>query len=146
MSNVKLVAVFAKNELGQMARITKVLADEGINIRSFGIASGPDFGVIKFLVDDPEKALAAFKKKNFTTSLTEVVAIEMNDKSGGLAQIAEVLTRTRVNVENASGFVLEPGKRAVLIIEVADVADALNKLKGEKLHIFTEEELKHDLE
>lgn len=146
MSNAKLVAVFARNELGQMARITKVLADEKINIRSFGIASGPDFGVIKFLADDPERALEAFKKKNFTTTLTEVVAIEMNDKSGGLAQISEVLTRTGVNVENASGFVLEPGKRAVLIIEVADVADALKKLQNEKLHIFSEEELKHDLE
>ena len=141
MKTVKQVAVFAENKLGQMARITEVLSEKGINIYAMTIASSDTFGVIKFLVDKPEDACAALKAKGLTASLNEVLAIEMSDKSGGLFAVAQVLAKNKVNVENASGFVIKPGETAALIIEVKDVAKAGAMLAKENLRFFSQEEI-----
>jgi hypothetical protein len=142
MSGVKQVAVFAENKLGQMARVTKVLSEAGINIRAVQIASSESFGVIKFIVDKPDLAYQKFKEKGFTASLNEVLALEMNDRPGGLYAIAELLSKNNVNVENAAGFVIDQQKQAVLIIEVKDVPKAKEIIiKNTNLRLFEEKEI-----
>jgi len=138
MSAVKLVAVFAENRLGQMARLTKVLADAGVNIRWVTIATSEDFGVIKFLVDKCDLAFQRLKDHGFTVSLIEVLAIEVDDKPGGFHEVAEDLARHQINVQNASGFVASG--RAVLLIEVKDVAHARTALAPDRLRLLTQEQ------
>jgi hypothetical protein len=138
MSAVKLVAVFAENRLGQMARLTKVLADAGVNIRWVTIATSEDFGVIKFLVDKCDLAFQRLKDHGFTVSLIEVLAIEVEDKPGGFHEVAEDLARHQINVQNASGFVASG--RAVLLIEVKDVAHARAALAQDRLRLLTQEQ------
>jgi hypothetical protein len=141
MSAVKQVAVFAENKLGQMARITKVLAEAGINIRWVTIATTESFGVIKFLVDQCDLAFQCLRQHGFTASLIEVLAIEVEDKPGGLHAVADCLARNRINVENSSGFVTQTHQRAALIIEVHEVAEVHRILEKEPLHLLTQEEL-----
>ncbi len=119
MSAVNLICVFAKNELGQMARITKVLTDAGVNILWVTIVTNETLGVIKFLVDKCDIAYQSLQEKGWTVSLVEVLAIEVEDKPGGLHAVADCLARNKINVENSSGFV--SNNRAVLLIEVQDV-------------------------
>ena len=141
MHRVRLVAVFVEDKLGALARATKVLAEADVNIRWVGIATGERVGVVRFLVDrvpDAQKALAAH---GFAVSLNEVLALEVEDRPGGLAHVAAALAGHEVNVLNASGFVVTSGKRAVLIIEVEDVARAQAALKGQHVHFISEEEL-----
>jgi len=139
MSAVNLIAVFAENQLGQMARITKVLADAGINIRSMTIATSETFGVIKFLVDKCELALQALKEHKFTVSLVEVLAIEVEDQPGGLHAVADTLAKNGINLQNSSSYVR--GNKTVLLIEVPDMAHARQALAQQKLRLVTAEDL-----
>ncbi|MGA2603189.1 MAG: ACT domain-containing protein [Verrucomicrobiia bacterium] len=139
MSAVNLIAVFAENQLGQMARITKVLADAGVNIRWVTIATNETLGVIKFLVDKCDLAYRSLHGKGWTVSLVEVLAIEVEDKPGGLHAVADCLSRNHINVENSSGFV--SNNRAVLLIEVQDVAGARQILAKQPLRLLSQEEI-----
>jgi hypothetical protein len=139
MSAVNLIAVFAENQLGQMARITRVLADADINIRWVTIATNERLGVIKFLVDKCDLAYQRLHEKGWTVSLVEVLAIEVEDRPGGLHAVADCLARNRINVENSSGFV--SNNRAVLLIEVQDVAQAGQTLANQGLRLLTQEEI-----
>ena len=139
MSAVNLIAVFAENQLGQMARITKVIADAGVNIRWVTIATSETFGVLKLLVDKPDLAYDRLHQAGWTVSRVEVLAIEVQDKPGGLYAVADCLTRNKINVENSSGFV--SNNRAVLLIEVQDVAQARQILANQHLRLLSQEEI-----
>jgi hypothetical protein len=139
MSAVNLIAVFAENKLGQMERITKVIADAGINIRWVTIATSETFGVLKMLVDKCDLACQSLKQQGFTVSLVEVLAVEVEDKPGGLHAVSDCLTRNNVNIENSSGFI--SGKRAVLLIEVKDIAQARQVLEKNKFRLLSQEEI-----
>jgi hypothetical protein len=139
MSAVKLVAVFAENKLGQMARLTRILADAGINIRWVTIATSETFGVFKFLVDRCELAYQKLQEHHLTVSLVEVLAIEVEDQPGGLHRVADCLACSGINVENASGFV--SNRRAVLVIELEHVAQARQALEQQNLPLLTQEEI-----
>jgi len=139
MSAVNLIAVFAENRLGQMARITGVLADAGVNIRWVTIATDETLGVIKFLVDKPDLAYQCLHEQGWTVSRVEVLAIEVEDKPGGLHAVADCLARNQINVENSSGFV--SNNRAVLLIEVQDVAAARRVLAKQPLRLLSSEEI-----
>jgi hypothetical protein len=139
MSDVNLIAVFAENELGQMARITKVLADAGVNIRWVTIATNETLGVIKFLVDKCDVAYQCLQKNGWTVSLVQVLAIEIEDRPGGLHAVADCLARNEINVENSSGFV--SNNRAVLLIEVQDVARASQILANQNLRLLSQQEM-----
>jgi hypothetical protein len=139
MSAVNLIAVFAENQLGQMARITKVLADAGVNIRWVTIATNEKIGVIKFLVNKTDLAYQSLHAKGYTVSYIEVLAIAVEDKPGGLHAVADCLAKNNVNVENSSGFV--SNNRAVLLIEVADIAKVHSILAKQQLRLLSEEEI-----
>ena len=139
MSAVNLIAVFAENKLGQMARITRVLADAGVNIRWVTIATSEKFGVIKFLVDRTDAAYQTLKQNGWTVSLVEVLALEVEDRPGGLHTIADCLAHNEINVDNSSGFVSRD--RAVLLIEVPDLPHAREILTREKLRLLSPEEI-----
>jgi len=141
MHRVQLVAIFVEDKLGTLARTTRILADAGVNIRWVGIASGERVGVIRLLVDRVPVAQRALAEHGFAVSLNEVLAVEVEDRPGGLAHTAEVLARHQVNVLNASGFVVSSGKRAVLIVEVEDIVGAQAALKGQHVRLISEEEL-----
>lgn len=139
MSVAKLVAVFAENKCGRLAAMTQVIAEAGVNIRWVTIANSDTFGVTRFLVDQCDKACECLKQKGFTVSLVDVLAIEVGDTPGGLHHVADVLARNKINIENSSGFV--SNKRAVLVIEVEDIAAARVVLEQNKLHLLTQEEV-----
>jgi hypothetical protein len=138
MTAVRLVAVFAENRLGQMARVTRVIAEAGVNIRWVTIATSETFGVIKFLLDDPDRAFERLKQAGFTASIMEVLAVAVEDRPGGLHGVAELLSASGVNVQNASGIVTDGG--AVLIFEVKDIAAARAVLPGRGLRLLSHEE------
>jgi len=139
MSAVRLVAVFAENKPGQTARITKILADANINIRWVTIATSGGFGVMKFLVSDCDLAYQAFKHQGFVASLMEVLAVEVRDQAGALQAVAECLARNGINLDNTSGFVAN--QRAVLVIEVHELAQARAVLAAQGLRVLTEAEM-----
>ena len=141
MNAIKLVTVFGENRLGWMARITRALADAGVNIRWVTIATSGAFGVIKLLVDKSDDAVRALQQQGFPVSLLDVLAVEVADKPGALHAITELLAKQRINVENSSGFVTQTHKKAVLLLEVTDLDHARESLAKHGLHLLSQEEV-----
>ena len=139
MSAVKMIAVFSENKPGEAAHITQTIADSGANIRWVTIATQGRFGVMKFLVDKCEDAMAALQAKGVAVNFLETLVIEVKDKRGSLSAVCECLAKNNLNVENTSGFVAN--NRAILILEVQDYNGAKAVLQKQGVRVLTQEEL-----
>jgi len=139
MKDVKLVAAFAENKPGQVARFTKILASANINIRWLTVASTGPFGVMKFLVSDPKAACQALKHEGFVAKLVDALAIEVPDKPGGLYAVADCLASHSINLDNASGFIAN--NRAIMVIEVSDHGPARDVLQKQGFRVLAQKEL-----
>jgi hypothetical protein len=138
MNTVKLVAVFAENRPGQMARITEILARANLNIRCIIMATSGNCGVMKVLVSDPDLASHNLKQEGFAATLTDAIAVEMPDKPGALHSVAQCLAADNINLLNTSGFAAN--HRAILVLEVEDPAQAGEILKQHGHHVLTQKE------
>ena len=139
MNDIKMVAAFAENKPGQVAHFTKILANAGINIRWLAVSSTGPFGVMKFLVSDPEKACEALKHEGFVVKLVDALAIEVPDKPGGMFAVADCLAGHKINLDNASGFIAN--NRAILVIEVSNHDLAHTVLQKQGFHVLSQKEL-----
>lgn len=135
------VAVFSENKPGKLEGVTALLAGERINIRAVTIADSGDFGVIKLLVDDPEKAVSILTEHGLVAVLKEVVAARVSDRPGGLLQIARTLTEHRINVDDAYGFVLQSGESGVFVLQVKNPQDASRLLQEAGIKLLDEKDL-----
>lgn len=141
MKKIQQVSVFAQNRPGKIKKITEVLSRGNINIRAITVASGDNYGVIKLLVDNPQKAYQLLKEQNLSVALNEVLAVQMQDKPGGLYRIIEILADENINVEDAYGFVIESGKSAVLVINIADIKKGREILLSRGINLLEEKDL-----
>lgn len=139
MKAMNLVAVFVENKPGQTARVTKILSDAGVNIRWVTIASSGSFGVMKFLVDKRDLAVKCLRSSGLMVSLTEVLAVEVENKPGSLQAVAELLAGNGLNLDNCSGFVAN--NRAILVIELLELAPAQALLKKRGVKLLSQEEM-----
>jgi len=139
MSTVNLVAVFVENKPGQTARVTKLLTDVGVNLCWLTIANSGSFGVMKFLVDQRDLAVQTLKAKGLMVSLLEVLAVEVPHKPGSLQAVADLLGRNDINLDNCSGFVAN--NRAILVVEVQELAQARAIFEKQGLRLLTQEEM-----
>ncbi len=137
MEQLKQISIFSENKPGKLKNITKVLAEEGVNILAMNIASSDGFGVIRFIVDKSDIAYQSLKRKGFTVSLNEVLAIELIDRPGGLYEVSAILAKKKINIENAYVLILGSRKKAFLIVDVQDIEKAKKLLRNENLHFFT---------
>jgi hypothetical protein len=142
MDNVMQISVFSENRPGKIEKITRIFAQEGINILASSISSTNDFGIIKLFVDKCELALEKLKQSGFTVTLNEVLAIEMKDSPGGLYEVSHILAQRGVNIENAYVYVTAARGRSFLLVEVKDIARAKELLAKENLKFFKHEEFK----
>lgn len=115
---VEQLSVFLENKPGHLAQLARTLADAGINMRALMVADTAEFGVARVICDHPHKAKKVLEEAGFGASITKVVAVEMPDRPGGLADVLDVLGTAGINVEYAYAFV-EPGaEKAVDIFKV----------------------------
>jgi len=135
------VSVFLENRPGKVEQVTELLAAAGVNIRAVTIADSGDFGVLKLLVDDPARAWGALADGGLTAALKEVIAIRVPDRPGGLLEVARVLRKEEINVDDAYGFVLKDKREAVFVIQVGDPAPAAGVLTRAGLELLTEKDL-----
>jgi len=123
------LSVFAENKPGRLAKVTRILAGEKINIRAIAISTSGEFGVINILADDPKRGHKVLEKAGLTVSLKEVIAVLIEDKPGGLDKLIQLLYDENINVENAYGFVLESWKQAVFVVDVDQLDKTQEVLK-----------------
>jgi len=139
---VKQISVFLENRKGRLAEVTLSLSREKINIRALSLADTSEFGVLRIIVDSPERALAALKAHGFSAQVTEVIAVEVEDRPGGLAHILEVLDEDNVTVEYLYACVEKKGDHAIVICRIDDRERALQVLEKHGISTLNAEALR----
>jgi len=127
--SVKQISVFLENKKGRLAEVTRSLSHEKINIRALSLADTADFGVLRIIVDNPDRTLTILKSHGFVAQVTEVIAVEVEDRPGGLSRILEVLDQDNVNVEYMYAYVEKSRENAIVICRIDDRERALQILE-----------------
>ncbi|MGA2025990.1 MAG: ACT domain-containing protein [Syntrophobacteraceae bacterium] len=141
MDHVEQISVFLENKAGRLEEVTRILAEANINIRALSLADTSDFGILRLIVNDNNKAKEDLKKAGFTVAKTEVVAVEISDRPGGLNHVLRILKKANVNVEYMYAFVQQNGANAVLIFRFDNLAEALRILKDNDVRVIKGETL-----
>ncbi len=135
------LSVFLENRAGRLCDVTKALADAGINIRALSLADTSDFGILRLIVSDTEKAKQTLKQHGFTVGRTTVVAVEVKDEPGGLHNVLKVLGEEQINVEYMYAFVQQSSKNAVLIFRFDRTDQAIEILTKAGIKVLSGDEL-----
>jgi hypothetical protein len=137
----KQISVFLENKAGRLSHVTRVLGEAGINIRALSIADTSDFGILRIIVSEPEKAYRILKEANFTVSETEVIAVQVPDSPGGLAAILEQMADANLNIEYLYAFLGTSGTDALVIFKVEDFERARQTFKEKGIPFLDEQQL-----
>jgi hypothetical protein len=138
---VQQISVFLENKEGRLAEVTEKLSENQINIRALSIADTTDFGILRLIVDQPEKAFSILKKAGFVASITDVIAVSMSDKPGGLAKVLKLLSQKKINIEYLYAFVTHDDHRALVVFRVEDIAKACKVLEQADIEVVESEKL-----
>ena len=133
---VEQISVFLENKLGALAEVTRILGEAGVNIRALSLADTKDFGILRLIVNDNQKAQEVLGSKGFTVRRTEVVAVEVPDRPGGLAEILKVLSESNISVEYLYAFVQQTGENAIIIFRFDETDRAIAVLSEKKVKIL----------
>lgn len=138
---VRQISVFLENKSGRLLEVCNRLAEEGVNIRALSIAETADYGVLRLIVNDPDKAMRTLTSGGFTVSETEVIAVEVPDEPGGLAGVLVPLYDANVNIEYIYCFVEKSGKSAMVVFRVEQIDEAIRAIQGGGYKVMREEEV-----
>lgn len=135
---IQQISVFVENKPGRLADITRFLAEGGIGIRAFSIADTTDFGILRLIVSNTQRAADVLKAQGVAVSITEVVGISIPDVTGSFANVVKVLADAGENVEYAYAFLTPEAGHAYVIVRVDDNAKAIEVLKANDISVIDE--------
>ncbi len=135
------ISIFLETRSGRLAEITGVLAQAAVNIRALSLADTADFGILRLVVNAPDKAMQVLRENGFTVAKTEMVALELPDRPGGLAGILRILHTAGINVEYMYAFVQKMQDNAIVIFRFDDPEKASRALVEAGVRVLPGEEV-----
>jgi hypothetical protein len=138
---VEQISVFLENKAGRLAEVARILSEAGINIRALSLADTSDFGILRLIVNDNARAKESLRQQGFTVGKTDVVAVEVEDRPGGLYKILDILNRANVNVEYMYAFVQQSGSNAVIIFRFDNLDEAVKVLQANGVTVIEGDKL-----
>ena len=139
--NIHQISVFLENRTGQLAEITRLLADNNIDLRAISIAETADYGLARMIVDDSHKASNILLQHGDILSMTPVWAVEVPDCPGGLAGVLAVLAEKHVDVEYMYSLFTHRDGYAYMVLRISDEPNFLSALGEKRIRVMTKEEL-----
>ncbi|NLV15780.1 MAG: ACT domain-containing protein [Syntrophomonadaceae bacterium] len=133
---VKQISIFLENKAGRLANVTRVLGENQINIRALSIADTSDFGILRLIVNEPEKAYEVLKRDGFTVSETEVIAVEVPDSPGGLATVLDIMGEASINIEYLYAFIGKATDDALVIFKVENPERAMEAFESKGIVVL----------
>lgn len=139
--HIKQLSVFVENAKGRLAQITKILADNNIDIRALSLADTADFGILRLIVADPEKAIAILKASGLTVTLNDVIAVGVSDTPGGFAKAVQILADNDISVEYSYAFISRHDGLAYVILRVEDNELAVKVLSDDGISVLDHDDI-----
>lgn len=137
----KELHIFVENKPGRLESVTEVLYKNNVNVIAFTIQDRGDFGVVKLLADKPEQGYLVLADKGFACALKDVLMVSIKDKPGNLHKLTRALSQHKINIKDAHGFVIEPGKKGICCLELSEEKGARAFLEKEGFSLLDEERL-----
>lgn len=125
---LKQVSVFLESRRGKLALVIRHLGERGVNLRALMLAETDRFGILRFICDDPDAALAAVQELGNTTRITDVIGVEVDDRPGALADILAIFDDSEVSVEYLYAELATGGGRALLVLKLDPIELAVEML------------------
>ncbi len=136
---IKQLSIFVENKNGRIQSIIDTLSANGINISALSIADTTDFGIVRMIVDSPDKAREALREIGVISKCTDVVAVYIDDKTGGLAEVLKVVSEEGIGIEYMYAFLGRVEGKALMVLKADDPERAIEVLKADGIEIATNE-------
>ena len=138
---LKQISVFVENRKGRLAKLTQALGEHEVDLIALSIADTTNFGILRCIVKDSDSALKIIKEAGFTAKTTEVLAVEVPDRPGGLAHVLHVLDSNEIDIEYLYSFVRAKTDNALILFRVEDIEKTIDVLSKNEIRIMTSKEV-----
>lgn len=138
---INQISVFVENKPGKLFELTNFIAEKNINMRALEVADASDYGIIRFIVDDPFAMLNALKENDWVCNLTKVIGVKIPDKPGALAKISSILAYANISVEYCYAFISKEGNNAIMVFKVDDNEKVVDILKEKDITLVSQDEI-----
>ena len=139
---VKQISVFVENKEGRIKKAINTLAEENINIRALSIADTTKYGILRLIVSDNEKAIAALEKDGFIVKENEVILLAVPDKPNGLNSTLAIFDEKGINLEYLYAFVSSKTDAAIVVMRLENMEKAIEALQDSNVKILKTEDIK----
>ena len=136
---IKQLSVFLEDRSGRLTELTRILAENDVNITALSVAETADYGIVRMVVGRPELAKEALEKAGFSIGLTDVVCVNMPDQSGSLYRILQILTDQKINIDYMYAF--SNNAVALAVIRAADAAQVIEVLQQHRLQLLSQSDI-----
>ena len=138
---VKQISVFVENKTGQLGKITKILREEKIDIRAFSVADTVEFGILRLIVNNPDRAAELLRNAGFTAQMTDVIVAVMQDCIGAFDEIVAYLGKENIDVQYVYSFIGEIAATGRVAMRVDDMKRAYDVLKTNGVELSAQNEI-----
>lgn len=138
---INQLSIFVENKAGTVAEITKSIAKAGVSIRALSVADTQEFGILRLIVSDVEKAREALSESECVVSITKVIGVEIPDVAGGLSSVLELMSVNKINVEYLYAFITISGQHAYVVLRVEDNEKAAKILTENGVKLVTQADI-----
>ncbi len=126
---VQQISVFIENQPGRLEEVARILGQSGVDITALSLADTAEFGILRLIVDKPDRAQEALREAGLIVKVTEVLAVAMEDQPGGLASVLHHISQAGVTIEYMYAFVGKQDGKAVVVMRVGDLPAAAKALE-----------------
>ena len=141
---IKQLSIFLQNKMGSLYNPLEVLTVANVNIKALCMADTTEFGILRLIVDDPDKGKEALEENNYLVKITEIICVEMKDSPGGLTSILEVIKSSLIDLEYLYAFTHQNNK-AILALHSDNIDELIKILQENNIPIVPSNEVYNDL-
>lgn len=135
------ISVFLENNPGKLEKITTILSENNINLRAMSLASSGDFGVMKLLVDDPDKAFDVLKENKIAVTKRQIIGVVVDNVPGSFNKLLLTLASNKINIEDCYGFLLSNGTTAAIVLEIENYPNTAKLLCDKGFDVLSSEKI-----
>lgn len=135
------ISVFLENNPGKLEKITTILSENNINLRAMSLASSGDFGVMKLLVDDPDKAFDVLKENKIAVTKRQIIGVVVDNVPGSFNKLLLTLASNKINIEDCYGFLLSNGTTAAIVLEIENYPDTAKLLCDKGFDVLSSDKI-----
>ena len=141
MAFIKQISLFVENTPGSISKVCRILKDNGLSISTLSLADTSEFGILRLLIQDSEKAAKVLTDAGFVVKTADVLALTVPNRAGGLSEIFDILDKHNLSVEYMYAFSARKADKAIIVFRFEDPAAALKEIAGENVQLISAGEL-----